>query len=177
MGESGSAMGETGSTPAETIIDADFAKTMVARHASDGEEGYRLVMDALDSLSKDELQRLKTLIGDDIKSGAGKIVAPAPVEGRLAHGLLNEIDDRLGHLDYDYVLDGHFLDYSGSGASITYYAFKTNQEKSVEVYVSVSTLLPAYGYQENYTDPVRIFVKAGAAGQAGYVVKIELVAP
>lgn len=163
-----------GAAAAETVIDAEFAKAMIDRHADGDEESYTQVMATLDGLSKENLTRLKALIAEDMDTEAGKIVSPVPVERRIAHGLLNVIADRLGVLSYDYVLDGRFLDYAGSGASITYYFFKTIQGKVAEVYTAVSTLKPHYGYSENYEDYVRIFVKAGDPGNpAGYVVKVQ----
>lgn len=163
-----------GAAGAATVIDAGFAKALVDQNANGGEKGYNQVMAALDGLSADELTRLKALIAEDMGTETGKIVGAEPVERRIARGLLNKIDDRLGLLDYDLTLEGRFLDAIGVG-TVTYYYFKTNEGKVAEVYVGVSTLMPHYGYQENYKDYVRIFVKRD--DPAGYVAKIELMEP
>ena len=162
-----------GAAIAETVIDAGFARTLVTSNGFANSKEDRSAV--LDNLSNAELRQLKELIVADMEREAPKIIGQLPVDRRLTHGLLNAIDDRLGELEYDYVLDGRFLDYIGSGASINYYYFKTIQGKAAEVYVSVSTLMPSPGYLENYDDYVRIFVKAGYPDNpAGYVVKIEM---
>lgn len=159
---------------AKTTIDAGFAKMLVEQNADRGEEGYNQVTAALAGLDNEELARLKALIAEDMATEAEKIVSAEPVERRLARGLLNNIDDRLGALDYDLTLEGKFLESTGAG-TVSYYSFKTNEGKVAEVYVGVSTLMPHYGYQENCRDRVRIFVKRG--DPAGYVAKIELLEP
>ena len=160
-----------GAAGAETVIDARFAKTMIDKHADGGEDGYNQVLSALDGLSKDELAHLKALIREDMDAETGKIVSTVPMERRIAGRVLNAIDDRLGTLDYDLALEGRFLDFTGVG-TVTYYYFRTDEGKITEVYVGSSTLLPHYGYDENYEDHVRIFVKRSEP--AGYVAKIEL---
>ena len=160
-----------GAARSETVIDAGFAKMIIDKHADGGEKGYHHVMAMLDGLSKDELDRLKTLICEDVDAETGKIVSTVPVERRIAGRVLNAIDDRLGTLDYDLALEGRFLDFTGVG-TVTYYYFRTDEGKITEVYVGASTLMPHYGYKENYEDHVRIFVKRSKP--AGYAAKIEL---
>ena len=160
-----------GAAGAEAVIDAGFAKTMIDKHADGGEDGYNQVLSALDGLSKDELAHLKALIREDMDAETGKIVSTVPMERRIAGRVLNAIDDRLGTLDYDLALEGRFLDFTGVGM-VTYYYFRTDDGKITVVYVGSSTLLPHYGYDENYEDHVRVFVKRSEP--AGYVAKIEL---
>ena len=154
-------------------ITADLARKIVDANDKNDEAGHAYIISQFDRMTDDEMMRLREMIEIDMHGSAGKIVANLPIDHRFANRVLNMIDDRLGMLKYDVVLEGHFAEGAGAGHSITWYSFETNGGHlyETEVFVGPSTLYPYLGYWENYYDIVRIYVDT----KFKLVRKIELV--
>jgi hypothetical protein len=169
---------------ADSVVDTAFAKGIVDANAASGDEGRRFVVAQLNTLSHNDLERLKKIIQDDMaanpvwntdfpdnkaweksfQENEGKwIVGSTAIDRRLVHWVLNAIDDRLGCLRYDTVIDG-YIGLIDSVSTVAYYDFKTISGKKIIVYIGTATLAESdgqvvYGHDwECHRGVVRLFV-------------------
>jgi hypothetical protein len=110
-------------------VDAASARLLIYQYADGGKAGYEFTYRCFTALDKNALQTLKRLINEDMEAGNGAIVNPLPIEQSLARGVLNAIDERLGSLAWDRVLEGRFIACEGRASGLNHYAFAVTEEK------------------------------------------------
>ncbi len=164
----------------EVVVDVPYAVRLVDQYSNGGKEGKALALEALSKLGDEDLRTLAELIRKDMKEETGQIVVNLRSERLIAEGLLNRIDDKLGSLKYDMVVEGKFKSYVMGGSGVNYYEFIMTEGISLEVCDSVSTLKPFDGYSINYSDTVRLFIdvwKVDGDFTVNYISKIEQLPP
>ncbi len=101
------------------------------------------------------------------------------MEYRIIYGLLNDIDDRLGILDYNLVVEGRITGASELPSTVSWYFFKPTQGPEFEIFIGASTIMPVGNYDDIINQDMRIFAsvsrREGEQGELFRAVrKIEL---
>lgn len=145
----------------QPVVDMEYARQIVEQAILGGEKGDSYIQDQLDQLDPEGLSQLKELLNTYWNARSPKVL-PSTIPGERvgASYVRLLIDDRLGTLPYDAILEGHFKGSIGYGSYGAYRDFIQDDGTIVTmVNVMPGGITPYYSYQVNGDDIVRLFVQ------------------
>ena len=150
-------------------INAEYARGLLQPMVQGSANECENLSNELNSLNASQLSALHALILEDRNKGAGKIVQPNfALYYRFAANILNNIDNILGRLPFDLMVEGELLASDELATTVAWYNIKTRDGKRImNVFVGVSTVKPYCGFIEELNVPYRLYLK----GQE--IIKIE----
>ncbi len=160
----------------QSVVDKGFARHILQANSGGEGNACQSVADSLSSRSRADLEKLREIIATGIQDKQSDLIGPLPIDSRFAGGLLNRIDDALGCLRYDMVLNGELTAYVSGGSGISYYNFTSETAGILEVYIGITTVMPYCGYLESLNEAIRVYIRTTVVRDLTFreVVKLEL---
>ena len=150
-------MGFAGNAFAQEI-NVEYAYDLV--HAwAEGLEGGSCEesMQKLDALSAEQRTQLRDLLQADLAKDERQVGISA-LDFRLAHKVINELDNMTGKLAHDKMIEAKLVEPTGSG-TVVWYKVQTLDGKNIEeLYIGSSTVMPC-GYMQELDTPYRMYLR------------------
>lgn len=148
--------------------DALFVNELINTKYTSENDRRIAVSKKLERLNRQQLESIKNILQDNFSSHYTIPADNSAMGQRFVYWLGNAIDDRLGTLPHDRILEGH-IGLIHSGTTVTNYAFTSTQGQSLIVTIGESSLeekdgVIVYGYNwECFPGLVRLILSTAEA--------------
>ena len=161
--------------PKSETVDIAFARSLAVKAAEGSSEEWAQIDNQIESMGTADLAELKKKLLEALAQDPP--VTTSMAETWLIYGIIYQIDDELGTLDYSTIVEGAFnWDRATSLFGTTELDFITDGGQQIPIFTTVATVDRDSAYLNSDGRRVRLYIKEevlGGGRKRNNVVKIE----